>query len=156
MSRSRSHSPPLERAGVGGGGRDGRDDDEGGGGGDGGGGGPLVTVASTRNLMEAELLQGLLTEAGIPSVVQRSVDNPDFLAAGPRDVKVLAGLAAKARAVLAETMTEEGVDPEWTALEEQSRLRAGGAGPSPERLAIWVGAVFLAGLILAWIFYQLG
>jgi hypothetical protein len=114
----------------------------------------LVTVTSTRNLMEAELIQGLLTDAGIPSIVQRSVDNPDFLAAGPRDVKVVAGLAPRARAVLAELLTEEGADPEREALEEQSRLR--GVGPSPERLAIWVGAVFLGGLILAWILYQLG
>jgi len=151
MSRSRSHSPERERPGAGGGGRDGRDDD--GGGGD-GGGGPLVTVASTRNLMEAELIQGLLAEAGVPSVVQRSVDNPDFLAAGPRNVKVVSELATKARAVLAETMTEEGEDPEWTALEEESRLRAGGA-PSPERLAIWIGVVLLGGLIVAWILYQL-
>jgi hypothetical protein len=113
-----------------------------------------VTVTSTRNLMEAELIQGLLAEAGIPSVVQRSVDNPDFLAAGPRNVKVVSGLAAKARAVLAETMIEEGEDPEFRALEEQSRLRGGGA-PSPERLAIWIGAIFLGGLILAWILYQL-
>jgi putative signal transducing protein len=154
MSRSTSHSdPPLERPDGAGGGWDGRDEGEGGGGG--GGGGPLVTVASTRNLMEAELIQGLLTEAGIPSVVQRSVDNPDFLAAGPRNVKVVAALVSEARAVLAETMTEEGEVSELRGLEEQSRLRGGGA-PSPERLALWIGAVFLGGLILAWILYQLG
>jgi len=153
MSRSTSHSAEVGRPGAGGGGRDGRDDDEGGGGG-GGDGGPLVTVTSTRNLMEAELIQGLLTDAGIPSVVQRSVDNPDFLAAGPRDVKVVADLAQRARAVLADVLAEEGVDPEWEAMEERSRLRAG--GPSPEQLAIWIGVVFLGGLILAWILYQLG
>lgn len=153
MSRSKSHSPEEEHLDAGGGGGwDRRDDDEGGGG---GGGGPLVTVASTRNLMEAELIQGLLAEAGIPSVVQRSVDNPDFLAAGPRVVKVVSDLAAKARAVLAETMTEVDADPEWAALEEESRRRSGGA-TSPERLAIWIAAIFLAGLILAWILYQLG
>lgn len=148
-----SHSPDLQRPGPGGGG--GSHGGEEGGGGGGGGDGPLVTVTSTRNLMEAEMIQGLLEGAGIPSVVQRSVDNPDFLAAGPRDVKVVAELAPRARAVLAETLAVEGEDPELRALEEESRRRAGG-GPSPERLAIWIGAVFLGGLILAWILYQLG
>lgn len=156
MSRSTSHSRELERLGTGGGGgRHGGDESEGGGGGDGGGGGPLVTVTSTRNLMEAEMIQGLLEDAGISSVVQRSIDNPDFLAAGPRDVKVVAGLAAEARSVLAGVLIEEGADPEWAALEEESRRRRG-VGPSPEQLAIWVGAVFLGGLILAWVLYQLG
>jgi hypothetical protein len=153
MSRSRLHSPEIERPGAGGGGGwGGGEEDEGGGGG--GDGGPLVTVTSTRNLMEAEMIQGLLAGAGIPSVVQRSVDNPDFLAAGPRDVKVVAQLAPRARTVLAETMTEIGEDPEMRSLEEESRLRSGTT--SPEQLAIWIGVVFLGGLILAWILYQLG
>ena len=52
--------------------------------------GPLVRVAAARNQPEAELLQGLLLEHGIPSLVRRSggFDVPDFLAAGPRDVLV--------------------------------------------------------------------
>jgi hypothetical protein len=52
--------------------------------------GPLVRVAAVRNQAEAELLQGLLLEEGIPSLVRRSggFDVPDFLAAGPRDVLV--------------------------------------------------------------------
>ena len=52
--------------------------------------GPLVRVASARNQPEAELLQGMLLEEGIPSLVRRSggFDVPDFLAAGPRDVLV--------------------------------------------------------------------
>ncbi len=103
------------------------------------------------------MIQGLLTEAGIPSVLQRSggFDVPEFLAAGPRDVKVVSDLAAKARAVLADTMVEEGEDPEWTALEEEARQRGGGGEASPARLALWVGTVFLGGLILAWALYQL-
>lgn len=156
MSRSRSHSPeakPKHPGSGGGGGWQGGDEGEGGGGG--GGDGPLTTVTSTRNLMEAEMVQGLLTDAGIPSVVMRSVDNPDFLAAGPRDVKVVADLAPRARAVLAEVLTEEGADPEWEALEEEARRR-GGVAPSPEQLAIWIGAVLLGGLIVAWILYQVG
>ena len=70
-------------------------------------------------------------------------------------MKVVSDLAAKARAVLAETMVEEGKDPEWAALEEQARLRGGVGETSPARLAIWIGMVFLGGLILAWVLYQL-
>ena len=43
-----------------------------GGGGGGGGGGKLVKVAFARNQAEAEMLQGLLLESGIPSVLKRS------------------------------------------------------------------------------------
>ena len=52
--------------------------------------GPLVRIAAARNQPEAELLQGLLLEEGIPSMVRRSggFDVPDFLAAGTRDVLV--------------------------------------------------------------------
>jgi hypothetical protein len=52
--------------------------------------GRLVRVAGGRNQAEAELIQGLLLEEGVPSVLRRSAgfDVPDFLAAGPRDVLV--------------------------------------------------------------------
>ena len=52
--------------------------------------GPLVTVAGARHQAEAELIQGLLIEEGVPSVLKRTAgfDVPDFLAAGPRDVLV--------------------------------------------------------------------
>ena len=52
--------------------------------------GELVRVAGGRNQAEAELIQGLLLEWGVPSVLRRSAgfDVPDFLAAGPRDVMV--------------------------------------------------------------------
>jgi hypothetical protein len=52
--------------------------------------GPLVRVAGGRNQAEAELIQNLLLEEGVPSVLRRSAgfDVPDFLAAGPRDVLV--------------------------------------------------------------------
>ncbi len=91
------------------------------------------------------MIQGLLGEAGIPSVLQRSsgFDVPEFLASGPRDVKVVSDLAAKARSVLADTMVAEGEDPEWTELEEQARLRDGET--SPGRLALWVATAFLGG-----------
>jgi hypothetical protein len=69
--------------------------------------GPLVLVAGGRHQAEAELIQGLLLEEGVPSVARRSAgaDVPDFLAAGPRDVLVPeAGLEA-ARDVLLQSGT---------------------------------------------------
>jgi hypothetical protein len=156
MSRSTSTSPSSHRRGAhGGGGSDHGGGEEGGGGG--GGGGPLVKVAFARNQAEAEMLQGLLSEAGIPSILHRSggFDTPEFLAAGPRDVKVVSDLAKKARAVLAETMVAEGEDQERVELEEEARLRGGSTETSPGRLAIWVAAAFLGALILVWILYQL-
>jgi len=60
-----------------------------------------VKVAYALNLMEAEMIQGLLAEHGIPSMVQRTVDNPEFLAAGPRQILVPEEAAENAREVLA-------------------------------------------------------
>jgi hypothetical protein len=47
-------------------------------------------VGRAQNQPEAELLQGLLLEEGIPSMTRRApgFDVPDFLAAGPRDILV--------------------------------------------------------------------
>src|SRR5947208_526341 len=52
--------------------------------------GDLVRVAGARNQTEAEFIQGLLLEEGVPSVLRRAAgfDVPDFLAAGPPDVLV--------------------------------------------------------------------
>ncbi len=68
--------------------------------------GRLVKVAVALSQMEAEMIQGLLTEYGIPSMVQRTVDNPEFLAAGPRQILVPEAAAEKAREVLADTPGE--------------------------------------------------
>jgi hypothetical protein len=67
--------------------------------------GELVRVAGGRNQAEAELIQGLLLEEGVPSVLRRSAgfDVPDFLAAGPRDVMVPEAGARTAREVLLQT-----------------------------------------------------
>jgi Putative prokaryotic signal transducing protein len=64
--------------------------------------GPLVRVAGGRNQAEAELIQGLLLEEGIPSMLRRSAgfDVPDFLAAGPRDVLVPESGSEAARELL--------------------------------------------------------
>jgi hypothetical protein len=67
--------------------------------------GELVRVAGGRNQAEAELIQGLLLEEGVPSVLRRTAgfDVPDFLAAGPRDILVPQAGAEAAREVLLET-----------------------------------------------------
>ena len=155
MSSSTSHKTSGHRRGAHGGGG-GSDEGSGGGGGGGGGGGKLVKVAFARNQAEAELLQGLLSEAGIPSVLKRSggFDAPEFLAAGPRDVFVNSDSAQKARETLAETMIES-EDEERQELGGQARLGADGAETSPARLAIWVAAAFLGAVILVWVLYQL-
>lgn len=59
--------------------------------------GGLVRVTTAANLVEAEFVQSLLLEEGIPSTLRRTAgfDVPEMLAAGPRDVLVpLAGLQA--------------------------------------------------------------
>jgi hypothetical protein len=67
--------------------------------------GELVRVAGGRNQAEAEFIQGLLLEEGVPSLLRRSAgfDVPDFLAAGPRDVLVPESGARTAREVLLES-----------------------------------------------------
>lgn len=73
--------------------------------------GELVRVAGGRNQAEAELIQGLLLEEGVPSLLRRTAgfDVPDFLAAGPRDVLVPASGAGAAREALLEAeLTEPG------------------------------------------------
>jgi hypothetical protein len=64
--------------------------------------GELVKVAGGRNLAEAELVQGILLDQGIPSVQRRTrgFDVPDFLAAGPRDILVPEAAAQEALALL--------------------------------------------------------
>jgi hypothetical protein len=64
--------------------------------------GETVRVAVAQNLAEAELMQNILLEEGIPSILRRSggFDVPDFLAAGPRDILVPASGAEAARDLL--------------------------------------------------------
>ncbi len=65
--------------------------------------GELVKVARAENQPEAEFIEALLLEEGIPSMLRRSggFDVPDFLAAGPRDVLVPESGAEAAREALA-------------------------------------------------------
>lgn len=103
------------------------------------------------------MLQGLLSEAGIPSVLKRSggFDNPEFLGAGPRDVYVQAEVAQTARDLLAELMYEP-EERELIELEEQARISRGETGsPSPGQFALWFGVCALGAIILIWVLYQL-
>ncbi len=107
--------------------------------------GALVRVAGGRNQAEAELIQGLLLEEGVPSILRRSpgFDVPDFLAAGPRDVMVAESGAAAAREILREaelTSTEDA--------EEQP------FGSRALRVIAGVLVVGFAGLLLAWVLFQ--
>jgi hypothetical protein len=99
--------------------------------------GELVRVAGGRNQAEAELIQGLLLEEGVPSMLRRTrgFDVPEMLAAGPRDVLVPASGAVVAREVL----LKEGL--------YQDAVRS--AAPDPRRLLLAVvGAVLLVLLIV--------
>jgi hypothetical protein len=100
--------------------------------------GPLVRVAGGRNQAEAELIQNLLLEEGVPSILRRAAgfDVPDFLAAGPRDVLVPEAGVEVARDVL---------------LSSDLAPREGGA---PPRIA-WVIAAVAGGgaltALIAWL-----
>jgi hypothetical protein len=65
--------------------------------------GALVKVARAQNQPEAEFIESLLLEEGIPSLLRRAggADVPDFLAAGPRDVLVPESAVEAAREALA-------------------------------------------------------
>lgn len=105
--------------------------------------GELVRVVTARNQVEAEFIQSLLLEEGIPSTLRRTrgFDVPEMLAAGPRDILVpLAGLEAAREMLL-----------------QADLLPTEDASISPERLAVglllalvvvgaivWVGSEFLA------------
>ena len=90
-------------------------------------GGDPVKVAYAANLAEAQLIQGILLEEGIPSFERRSrgFDVPDFLAAGPRDILVPGAGAEAARELLAGTAEHALEPPATAAAERPGRLLAG-------------------------------
>ncbi len=104
--------------------------------------GELVKVTGGRNQADAEFVQNILLEHGIPSILRRTrgFDVPDMLAAGPRDVMVPEAGYEEARKLLSEA---EMLLPE----PEPGSLPGIG---SPARLALWIlGAVAVAFLIVA-------
>jgi len=108
-------------------------------------GGSLVKVAWTRNLSEAELVQGIMLEEGIPSVQRRTrgFDVPDFLAAGPRDILVPEAALAAARELLA------------GAAISTDEHRAAGEGQRPTRLLAGLLIAVAGAGALVWLLYQL-
>lgn len=115
-------------------------------------------MAFARNQSEAELLQGLLTESGIPSVLKRSrgFDAPEFLSAGPHDVYVNADHAQRAKEVLADTLVETESE-ERAEMDEESALRQDPmtGRSSPGRLALWLAVALIAAFLLVWILWEL-
>lgn len=108
--------------------------------------GELVRVAGGRNQAEAELIQGMLLEEGIPSVLRRTrgFDVPDFLAAGPRDVMVAEAAYEPARRLL--------LDSEMVS----DRAEADGLPGigTPARLMTWILVAVLGAAALVWLLYQ--
>jgi hypothetical protein len=110
-------------------------------------GGRQVRVAGAANVAEAEFIQGMLLEEGIPSFQRRSrgFDVPDFLAAGPRDILVPEAGVEAAREVLAQTpLGDEASAPEPVS-----------APTRPLRLLAAIVGGMAAAFGLAWLFYQL-
>ena len=64
-----------------------------------------VKVAAAPDESIALLMDGVLKDAGIPSLIQRApgFDAPDFLSAGPRDVLVPDSFLEEARQILEDT-----------------------------------------------------
>ena len=96
--------------------------------------GDLRHVATGRQQPEAEFIQMLLLEEGVPSTLRRTAgfDVPDMLAAGPRDVLVPESGLEVAREVLLEAdIAPTGGDP--------------GTPPTGERRS---AAVLLLGILL--------
>ena len=101
--------------------------------------GELVRVAYARHQAEAEFIQGILLEEGVPSMLRRArgFDVPDMLAAGPRDVLVAASGAETARDVL---LRADVVGPQATRAVE-----------SPARLLVGLCAFIALVAIVAWL-----
>ena len=69
-----------------------------------------VAVAVAQHQPEAELLANMLAEIDVPVVIRRaSMDVPDMLAAGPRELLVPAEREIEARALL-DPLPDEPVD----------------------------------------------
>jgi hypothetical protein len=102
--------------------------------------GELVKVAGARNQVEAEFVQSLLLEEGVPSTLRRArgFDVPDFLAAGPRDILVPASGADVARDVL----LQSDLGPV---------LPGSGLADRPVRLLVGVLAAFAFVALVVWL-----
>ena len=104
--------------------------------------GPLVRVAGARNQAEGEMLQGLLLEAGVPSMLRRSAgfDVPDFLAAGPRDVLVPQTGLETAREVLLQAELISSAPPRPVT--------------TPVRLLVALIGALVVGALIVWLVFD--
>jgi hypothetical protein len=98
--------------------------------------GQLVRVAGALQQPEAEMMQGILLDAGVPSMVRRGrgADVPELLASGPRDILV----------------PESGTDAARQALQDaglESKL-ASSSRPDPRQVALVVAAIFAGGALI--------
>jgi hypothetical protein len=108
--------------------------------------GQLVRVAGALQQPEAEMIQSLLLEEGVPSVVRRSAgfDVPDFLAGGPRDILVPESGVETAR----EALFGAGFD---------SKL-SGPSRPDPRQVVLVLGGILAGGgliALIAWAISQI-
>jgi Putative prokaryotic signal transducing protein/zinc-ribbon domain len=89
--------------------------------------GELVRVARAQHQAEAEFVQSLLIEEGIPSMVRRSAgfDVPDMLAAGPRDILVPRSGETAAREVLLQAEILDPVPASTGPVQNPARLLVG-------------------------------
>ena len=103
--------------------------------------GELIKVAWAANQPEAEFIQGLLLEEGVPSMLRRSAgfDVPDFLAAGPRDVMVPMSGVDTAREVL---LQAEVIPPD-----------AQRGAVAPRRLLAGLLAALAVGALVIWLIW---
>ena len=108
--------------------------------------GGLVRVAGARNQAEAEFVQGLLLEEGVPSTLRRTAgfDVPDFLAAGPRDVLVSQNAAEAA----AEVLLQADLAPPSPAPPSRP------AGSQAARILAWLLGAGAVGALVAWSLLQ--
>jgi hypothetical protein len=105
--------------------------------------GSLVRVAWTRNQAEAELIEGMLLEEGIPSLMRRPAgfDVPDFMAAGPRELLVAqSGLEAARELLLQHDIP--------------GPTRAGTSRPAAPRSTRVLAALMLAVALLAVVLFM--
>ena len=100
--------------------------------------GDLRRVATAGHQPEAEMIQMLLLEEGVPSTLRRSAgfDVPDFLAAGPRDVLVPESGVEVARQILRQSEIATAGDQ-----------RLAPSGTSRPALLLMLGLIAGAGVI---------
>jgi hypothetical protein len=123
-----------------------------------GDGAELVRVAFARDAVEAEMIKGLLENAGIPSLLEQEGQNvngpqlgfgllPRGFGGGPQRVMVHANRAEKARALLAETLVESG-EEEWPEIANAEHLEGAGGKPRSYGLIGAYARIYLSSFVI--------